>query len=785
VIEHIDGLPIDHYCDEHRLDIAARLRLFLEVCQAVQSAHRNLLVHRDLKPSNILVTREGRTMLLDFGIAKLLDPALIAGEVLETRTGSRPMTPGYASPEQVKGEKITTASDVYSLGVLLYELLTGRRPYRITSALPHELEKAICEDEPEKPSTAVFRDTSRNGAGGSHEKWLPPQEIAVLRGTTAAALSRSLRGDLDTLLKVVLRKDPEQRYPSVEALAQDIHAFLEGKPLKARAPSRLYNLRKFASRHRFGVATAATLLLLFLSFLTVLMLQAKQILAERDKAEKTLAFLIEVFKASDPSRAQGEELKAREILDGASRRIEKELASQPEIQATLMDAMGQVYLGLGLYHDAKSLCEKAFALQLLELGPEDPATLTTQLHLASAHFETEDFPKAKELFEEVIQRQRKKGRRDATLAHALMGLGEALRALGQDEAALASKLESLRVLEENNESGPELATAEVSLSLSYVGAQQFGQARKLLQSAEKRRRQFYGEQSLELAEVLFRRGELERLDSHYALAKELFEKTLEIERPLLDAEHPGLLASLKNLAICLSYLGQSSRSIPIYEEILEKEARRLGENHSQVADTSNLLAAVYALDGRFELALELSEKSLAIYRKLYGDEHILVANAYGNRGNYLRLLDRLDEAAASCRKAIVISAGFDPNDVRASRGQVCLGEVELARHRYEAAEALLRPVYEARKARLPAGAEALINAEVTYGCALSGLGRNTEAEVVLRSAYASLIARNRTSARAFYTLTCLVPVLKALGRPALAQAEHFLARSGELGPLDP
>ncbi len=165
VLEHIDGVPIDTYCDDQCLDVAARLQLFLEVCQAVQAAHRNLLVHRDLKPSNILVTQEGRPMLLDFGIAKLLDPDRAAGEglgreVFETSEGSRPMTPGYASPEQIKGEPITTASDVYSLGVLLYELLTGRKPYRVTSWAPHELEKAICEVEPEKPSTAVFRETA-------------------------------------------------------------------------------------------------------------------------------------------------------------------------------------------------------------------------------------------------------------------------------------------------------------------------------------------------------------------------------------------------------------------------------------------------------------------------------------------------------------------------------------------------------------------------------------------------------------------------------------------------
>ncbi len=277
VLEHIDGVPLDVYCDEQKLDVAARLRLFLEVCAAVQAAHRNLLVHRDLKPSNILVTREGRPMLLDFGIAKLLDPGRgagsQAGEILETREGSRPMTPGYASPEQVKGEPITTASDVYSLGVVLYELLTGRKPYRVTSWLPHELEKAICEVEPEKPSTAVFRTTgksrSRDGAA------LPADEVARRRGTSAAALARHLRGDLDTLLYTALRKDPDRRYASVEALAHDIAAFLAGRPLLARPPSAWYTLRKFAARHRFGMAAALALAGLLVAFLAILAVQGR------------------------------------------------------------------------------------------------------------------------------------------------------------------------------------------------------------------------------------------------------------------------------------------------------------------------------------------------------------------------------------------------------------------------------------------------------------------------------------------------------------------------------
>ena len=367
VLEHVDGAPIDAYCDQHLLGVEARLELFLEVCRAVEAAHRNLLVHRDLKPSNILVRKGGQPVLLDFGIAKLLDPGR-KGELLLTRPGSRPMTPGYASPEQVRGEPITTASDVYSLGVLLYELLAGRKPYPITSWQPHELERAICEIEPEKPSTAVFRQPPAGGSG------LPPalsaQEIARRRGSSPGELAFRLRGDLDCLLQKALRKEPQRRYESVEAFGRDLRAYLGGRPLAARPESRLYTLRKFAGRHRGATAAAAALAALLASFLAALAFQAREIRAERDQARQTLAFLIDVFEAADPARARGEDPPAREILGGAAGRVERELAGQPGIQATLMDAVGQIYFGLGLYAEAESLFARSLERRPDEAGEE-------------------------------------------------------------------------------------------------------------------------------------------------------------------------------------------------------------------------------------------------------------------------------------------------------------------------------------------------------------------------------------------------------------------------------
>ena len=783
VLEHVDGMPIDLYCDEHRLDTASRLRLFAEVCQAVQVAHRNLLVHRDLKPSNILVTREGRPMLLDFGIAKLLDPARIAGEVLETRAGSRPMTPGYASPEQVKGEPITTASDVYSLGVLLYELLTGRKPYRVTSWLPHELERAICEVEPERPSTAVFRAAGSKDTRDGFDAPLPPDEVAARRSTSPTALARLLRGDLDTLLQTALRKDPDQRYASVEALVQDIEAFLGGLPLAARPASTLYTLRKFVRRHRLGVAAASTLAALLLVFLVVLANQARQIRAERDKAQQALAFLIEVFKASDPSRAQGEELKAREILDGAARRIEKELAAQPEIQATLMDAMGQVYLGLGLYQDADTLFAKSLERRRQELGPDDPATLAVERSLAWARLELGDLNQAKSLFEDVVTRLEQNGGHAPDLADARLGFGDCLHGLGDPDAAIAQKEKALQGLEKEAGLEAEKASAELSLGISLTSLSPTDRARQLYARAEARRRRIFGDHSLEVADVIFRRGELERLAARYSEAIPLFDQALAVQRKLLDPAHPNLLASLQNQAICMAYVGEASQAIPLYQEVYEKQKKRLGPRHPEVANTATMLSTAYALKGDLTTALAFETEALSIRREVFGPLHSLVADALCEYADLLRELGRYEEAARECQGAIAVQKQLDRPEIQVGRGLICLGKVEYSRQNYAAAADILRPVYEERKARLPPGAEAMVNAEVVYGCALARLGRFAEADPILRSGYNGLVGRNPHSMRAGLALECLLPTARGLGRADADQIDSFLAHSNLRGPL--
>ncbi|MGH7466713.1 MAG: serine/threonine protein kinase, partial [Longimicrobiales bacterium] len=348
VMEYVEGVPITEYCDRHRLTLTARVRLFLEVCDAVHHAHKNLILHRDLKPSNILVTSTGQVKLLDFGIAKLLNPVLGGVEQPITRTDQRVLTPEYASPEQIRGDPLSTASDVYALGVVLYQLIAGQLPYKLTTRSAQELTDLICVREPERPSTVVARAASAAGAAA--------------RDLTAQRWQRALRGDLDAIAMMALRKEPARRYGSAELLAQDMARFLDGLPVLAQRGSRRYRMGKFLRRHRIEAVAAMFVTASLLTGAGLTLWQASVARSERDRASTALAeseqalaqsnrisaFLTSLFEANDPTRALGGEVTASELLRRGSRQVDQ-LEDQPIVQATMFDVLGRVHRSLGEY----------------------------------------------------------------------------------------------------------------------------------------------------------------------------------------------------------------------------------------------------------------------------------------------------------------------------------------------------------------------------------------------------------------------------------------------------
>ncbi len=658
VMEYVEGERLDRFCQGKGLNIDERLALFRKVCAAVSYAHQNLVVHRDLKPANIRVTPEGEPKLLDFGIAKLLEPEDTA-HADPTMTMQGAMTPEYASPEQIKGEPITTASDVYSLGVVLFELLTGQRPFaHLKGRRPDELARAVCEEEPPRPSTVVARINSASGTATR-----PAEPAPATPRTAFATWRRQLEGDLDNIVVKALQKEPARRYASVAAFSEDLRRHGEGLPVSARRDTPGYRAGKFVRRHKVGVAATALAILALLVGLTTTVWQARVARLERDRAqqerdrahlaqrqaERLSAFLETLLASADASHT-GKDEKVSEILDAASRNLDRELAGEPEVLAQAHETLSHSYYQLGLFAPSEEHARAALTLVRSLHSADDPATARAEVVLADILTERYQWNEVEPLLRHALKVLRRQAVPDeATLTVALNSMGFYL--CGQDH--------------------PDQAEPFMVEALAHA-------------------KTAWGEQSPRYVRYLTGLGNVKASERDFAAAESIYRRALALEDQLAPGgEHSSTL--LMNLSLILFNQDKRGEARQMLDR-LDSNARRLfGEKSLYAIFATYGFGVLDATGGNYLAAIPRLQQVLPLVVESYPPGHATIVQCRAELGLCLTRTGRATEGEALLRTALADGTGLERDNFDHTCGNLesALGECLLAQRRYPEAEPLL------------------------------------------------------------------------------------------------
>ncbi|MDR9364500.1 MAG: serine/threonine-protein kinase [Balneolaceae bacterium] len=684
ILEYIQGKPITEWCNEQHLSFEERLQLFVQVCEAVQFAHQRLIVHRDLKPNNILVDNHGNVKLLDFGIAKILENEPQESTPI-TKTGLFLMTPEYASPEQVHGDAITTATDVHALGLILYELLTGKLPYDFSNKTPIEIGSIISETTPAKPSSVVIKISSETIQLGSINK---------------AQHKRQLRGDLDTIVLKSIRKEPERRYGSADQLLQDIRRYQKNEPISARPESAGYLTKKFIQRNRTVVFALSVIGIILVGTAIFSLNQARITEIERQKTEQVNAFLQEMLASPNPYQ-DGLEVKVIDILDRTADRIDIELSNQPAVEASVRHTLGVTYRELGDIDKADFQLSQSLALMNTLFSPPNAEMSEVQVEMAKTEQMQGNYQTADSLLNLALTADLELfGRESTTIAARLGELGSLQWEMGNFDEAEALLRESLELEQKLRSPDHE----QIASSMGNLAT--------LLSD------QGYDEEALELY-----REELKIYRANYE-----------------DDRHPAIPQVISHIGIILDDQEKYEEALADHQKALELFRELKGEDHPDVVYAMNNLASVMTKMGNVEEALAMQVDAAALYRDIFGPDHPSLGIQYNNIAFTKRNMGDLEGAKESYSQAIETwQAGLPPGHPFLAYGYHNLASVLQSQNRPGEALPYFQDAYEIRTEHLsPENPERAMTTSMLGEC-LASLGKIAEAEPLLIEGYQSLL----------------------------------------------
>ncbi len=668
VMEYVDGVSLTQYCGTHALPVSRRLRLFRSVCEAVQHAHRHAVIHRDIKPGNILVSPDGAVKLLDFGIAKQIESLDVATD--RTRTGMRMMTPAYAAPEQIRGDRIGVHTDVYSLGVTLYELLTGKLPFDLANRTPAGIEAMILEHEPVKPS-AVARKIAEQS-----------DEPSIYSSASSASWA-----ELDVLCLTAMHKDPQRRYATVDALIRDIDHFLRREPLEARPESWHYRLEKFISRHRRTVAVGSTMLLLLVglvAFYTVRLAAARNAaLREAERTARIQSFTLGLFNGGDDGTAPAESLRVLTLLERGVR-MARTLDADPVAQADLYQTLGGIFLQLGEPTRADTLASAALETRRSAGGADDVSMARALVLLGAVREAQARYEDAERLVREGLGLARTSASQGSDdVAAATIALGQVLEDQGRYADAIPLFTEAIELRKKADAPERDVAEAMTALANTYFYSGEYAISDSLNRLVLAIDRKVYGDHHAAVANDLINLGAIQFQWGRYDEAERYYRQALRINESWYGAANPATASNLTMLGRALNFEGRYAEAVEVLDSALAIQERVYGPVHPRVASVLNDLGSIALAREQFDAAEADFARMRDIYSEVYGDRHYLLGVATSNLGSvYLARKDYARAEQLFREGARIYAESQGPRHLNTGIARIKLGRALLRQKRF-------------------------------------------------------------------------------------------------------